>query len=670
MDATLHRARGVAVTPEGLQQMPEILAARALLDDALVAARHIADDALPREEVVDGLAEALRCVYLALSSLGDAHGFAAARAQAVGVLGGALAILQHPEVTDPAVGDVVQVAARALRLLVGAAIPVLEAPPSLPRVGERRPPVRASVGVPALLDLSRGVLRPSVPLPEMPPREGDDRETDLPPAPVADLDALRAEGMAALAALDAADDDAARDEDDDDGGAPAPWDPERAERAAFGERLTAMDVLFERARGCLEDLGALGRQRRPMDDEAWWAPRTEARLLTRVDALAACGDAVLPWLVRLLEERPVPDTEYTWATVLLFASIAGDDAIDQAMRVARLTPVELPELRDALADAFTHAPHPGVASHLLPWLEDRAPGRRVVALTALSRRGALSLADVEPHLQDADAAVVLAAVEALANVPEELPRPLLLGVLHHPDPAVLGAALDLAARRGSSLALERATELLAEGTPDLGDAAMHVAVASDEAGLALLHGDGPVTEVRCEALGWYGHAASVGALLHALDAGEKPVKAKAAEALWRITGVALTDEEPDPELDEEPFGEVTFTDDELPECPESLSVKRAVWESWWAKRAERVDRAARWRLGRRWRVCDLARGLASRTARPRERRWSALELVARTGSRLPFDAWRFLPEQLAQIERWRASARGTERGWVARGGWR
>ncbi len=658
----------MTLSPEALQEMPEIVAARALLDDALVAARLIADDDLPREEVVDGLAEALRCVYLALSSLGDAHGFAAARGQAVGVLGGVLAILQHPGVTDPAVGDVVQVAARALRLLVGAAIPMLDTPPALPRVGERRPPVRASVGLPTLLDLQRTVLRPSVPLPEMPPREDEDRATDVPPPPETDLDVLRAEGRAALAALDA-DDEAEEDEDEDDE-APAAWEPERAERAAFGERLTAMDVLFERARGCLEDLGTLGRQRRPMDDEPWWAPRTEARLLTRVDALAACGEAVLPWLVRLLEERPIPDTEYTWAMVLLFASLAGDDAIDQAMRIARLTPVELPDLRDALADAFTHAPHPGVAEHLAPWLDDRRAGRRVVALTALARRGALSLAQVEAHLQDFDADVVRAAVEALAYVPEELPRPILLGVLYHPDDAVLTAALDLAARRGSAHALERAKELLAEGSPDRGDAAMHVAIASDEAGLALLHGDGPMTEGRCEALGWYGHAASVGALLHALETGEKPVAAKAAEALWRITGVALTDEDPDPELDEEPFGEAFWTDDALPACPESLSVKRAVWEAWWAKRAEKVDRTARWRYGRRWRVCDLVRGLASRESWPRERRWSALELVARTGSRHPFDAWRFLPQQLAQIDTWRASARSTNPGWNVRGGWR
>ena len=72
--------------------------------------------------------------------------------------------------------------------------------------------------------------------------------------------------------------------------------------------------------------------------------------------------------MRLLEEHPVPDPEYTWATVFLFGSIAGDDALDQAMRIARLTPVAEPELRAALA-----------------------------------------LADVEPHLQDADPEVVRAA---------------------------------------------------------------------------------------------------------------------------------------------------------------------------------------------------------------------------------------------------------------------
>ena len=87
----------------------------------------------------------------------------------------------------------------------------------------------------------------------------------------------------------------------------APVTDEEAEREHQGVVLTEEDVLFDRARSCLEDLAMLGLQRRPLRLEPWHAPRTEARLLAKIDALVARGAAgTLPRLVRLLDARPLP----------------------------------------------------------------------------------------------------------------------------------------------------------------------------------------------------------------------------------------------------------------------------------------------------------------------------------------------------------------------------
>ena len=640
--------------PDAAREQPEIVAVRALLDEALVSARAIADEDTPREAVAAALSEALRAVYAALALLHDAHAYREARATAAEHLREALGALQASVAEHASVEAVTRLAARGLQLLLVAPMPVLDPSPSLPRADEARPPARATLDLPRLLDLQRDVLRPMVPLPDVPPTEPPERETEVPPAPVTDLDALAETARASLRALDAADD--APPAPRAPPAAPSPFDAEAAAQGAFGERLTALDVLFERARGCLEDLGALGLARRPMGPEPWWCPRTEARLLTRIDALAACGEAVFPWLVRLLEERPVPDPELTWATVLFFACVAGDDAIDQAMRIARVTPLDEPELRASLADALTHAPHPGVYGHLAPWLDDPCAGRREVALVALGRRAALSAAALARHLAHDDPAVVRAALDGLAVTPDAVPEEALAACLAHADGAVVGAALDALVLRGSDLAARHAAARVRASAADLGDAAMHVAIGAGDDGLATLHGAGELTPVRCEALGWYGHAASVGPLLVALE--QKSTAAEAARALWRITGAPLTDDDPAPDLDVTPFADAVWSDDELPECPDALSADAALWGAWWAAHGREADPAARWRFGRRWRVEDNVRVLAAPTSRPRDRRWAALELVARTGKRLPFEAWRFIPQQLAQIAGWREALAG------------
>jgi len=660
------------VSPDALGLLPTIVAARAVLDEALVAARTLSPAEVATEAVVEALADALQRTYGALAAVGDAEAFHDARLGAAASARAALEGLQTLAATDPRVDEVAQSVARALRLLLGASLTVLDPAPVLPRATELRPPARASLDEPRLLDLQRDVLRPAVPLPEReappePPAETAPPSELAPAAP--DLAALREEARASLRALDARDEETGPEKPRPPAAPPAPADPERVERSLFGDRLTAMDVLFDHARGCLEDLGAFGLARRPMEPEPWWCPRTEARLLTRVDALAACGEAVLPWLVRLLEERPVPDPELTWAVVFLFGCIAGDDAVDQAMRIARLTPLDAPALRESVADALTHVPHPGVESRLRPWLDDPTPGRREAAIVALGRRGLLSPVALAAFARDPDVAVARAAVEAF---PLAMPREALADALAHPAEAVLGAALDAAARSAPDLAARRAAELMRAHGAERGDAAMHVAIGTGEEGLAILHGGGELTPTRCEALGWYGHVASVGVLLQGLAHPHKPTVASAALALWRITGAPLTDDEPAPAPAPESFKGATWEDDELPECPVELCLAPGPWSAWWAAHGAGADPSLRWRCGRRWRVDDNARVLSAKASRPRDRRWAALELASRTGRRLPFEAWRFIPRQLAQIAAWREAAarRPTDAGWAVPGGTR
>ncbi|MGD5588118.1 hypothetical protein QUT57_22700, partial [Xanthomonas citri pv. citri] len=145
---------------------------------------------------------------------------------------------------------------------------------------------------------------------------------------------------------------------------------------------------------CLEELATLGNQRRPLAGEPWAAPRTEERLLARVDAIVACGPEVLPDLVKELEERPLPDPEMTWALLFLFGSIAGDDAADQVVRLVLSADLDAPDMALFVADALALAPSPALERPLRAWMTAAArPTLRALALTALGRRRLLTFAE-------------------------------------------------------------------------------------------------------------------------------------------------------------------------------------------------------------------------------------------------------------------------------------
>jgi hypothetical protein len=520
-----------------------------------------------------------------------------------------------------------------------------------------KPPLRASVGEPTLLDLTRAEIDPAVPDltkedPGPPPVETPAETEEPPPMTLVELE----DALAAAEVEEPEDEPEAEEEE------PAPAAPPASEGEAllnyYGDALTEEQVVFDRARASIEDLALLGSMRRPLPDQGWVGrAEPERRLLARVDAIAACGEQVLPKLVSLLERRPVPDPELTWALVFLFGSIAGDDSAEQAMTLARIAPLAEDGMLEAVADALALAPNPSLPALVLGWLSDLAPERHAVATLALSRRLALTTPQALSAATSADPRVAGAGARALATSTGPVDPAALWKLAHHADEAVVRAALESALIRRSLVAVRRATELVKEGRPDHAGAATLLAVAGGPDTLDLLLGAGAI-----EALGWYGHPDAIEPLLERL---EGDTAASAVEALQLLTGASITDADPEPEYEE---GKGPFTAAEGPvPAPEILSAKPQPWRDWWKGHGAAARRGARYRFGHLWSLADNLRQIEAPHAVPRTRRLAYLELCARSGSNLPFDAQAFVAAQRRQIADWSAAiARKPSQGFPVR----
>jgi HEAT repeat protein len=631
--------------------------ARARLDEALVALRTIVDPEVAVRDVESALADAIASIYRAIASFSDYQAWDEHSRLAREALASSLEALQRTETDDPAVDAVLARIAGVLRLLGAPTALPLEALLDLPR----RDPgltVQAVVGVPALVVMSRAVLRPSIPLGPNDDGEGDPGEADEDlerttietPPPPEDIASLMAEARDAVATDDA-------DEDEVPPEAP-PAKPPAARPdpndALFGTPVPYGDVVHDRARNCLEDLAAMGAMRRPTPDEAWWCPRTEERLLARLDALVACGSEALPAMVKLLEERPLPDPELTWANLFLFGSIAGDDALHAVQRVIGCVDLTAPGMTFAVADALSHAPHPGVVALVHPWLEHADAPFRVVAVTVLSRRDALGWEALEARLQDGDLDVRRAAARSLARRASPPPLAVFEKLLRDDDGEVVRAAMRASVLHRNDAGVRRAVEVVREPGGASGDAAMVIAVSLAGEGFGLLL-HGVQTDTRpasVEALGWYGHLGAAQILIALLAHEDKEVQKAAALALWRLTGAPLTDDRPDPGYsDENPAWTGTFR---APERAAKLTGDPAVWSQWWQKHGGRADTSKRHRFGHPWSVEDDLWEWEDHASSPVARGWCHLELVARTGRSLPFDMDAFIPTQEAQMAAWRA----------------
>jgi hypothetical protein len=656
---------------------------RGRLDEALLGLRQVADPAVAVRGAEQKIAEGLRCCYQALADRSDYHAFHAAVDAGVVAVRAALGVLQEVPSTDPAVEKVLGLSAAALGALLSSATVPASVPIDLPRVdSDRIEPVfiPATLAIPAVVAPPRRVLVPAVVLPPPPPQP-EPPPVEPPPPPLiedgAALEALQAAAASRLAAFDAADeDDEAEAQSDSEpasspAAAPAPAPAQDAEAIAAligAPALTAREVLLDRARNCLEELANLGNMRRPLELEPWAAPRTEARLLARIDAIVACGDEVLPPLVKLLEDRPVPDPELTWALVFLFGSLAGDDAADQVVRLVRSADLDAPDMLAFVADALALAPSPALDRPLTGWLELRGqPGLRAAALIALSRRRRLSFEQARRCVFDADRRVVAAAVEALGTSTGPIDVRELDQLTGAPDEEIARLAIASALLLRSGVGLERALSLTGSGRGDLSGAALFVAIAGAEDAWEPLAAfmRGAPSPIAVEALGWFGALLAIDPLLETLRTGAPACKAAAAAALHRITGAGLSDDNPDPPRPPDgpqPFAP-TFV---APARVAELSTDAEVWSSWWQRHQHNAEPHRRYRFGHLWSPEDDLWELGDDLSASGDRALAHLELVARAGVDSTLDLRDFVSRQRQAISELRAAAM---RHHVGVGGW-
>jgi hypothetical protein len=646
--------------------------ARAQLDEALLALREIQDPAVPVRRAEEQLAQALRACYLAVARRNDHLAYHAALDEAVAATRAVLGALQETPATDAATEKVLGFVAPALGALLSAGtLPVsltADLPDGDPSPGTAFTP--ATVRVPAVIAPARSVLLPAVALPAASgAATAEDKEVEVPAPPaitdLAGVEALAKEAEAALAAFEDAGGDEDEDEDEDGGIS----EQEAVEEQIGGPAIAEAAIVFDRARNCLEEIAALGNMRRPLPGEPWAAPRTEERLLARLDAIAACGETVLPGLVKLLEDRPVPDPDLTWALLFLFGSLAGDDAADQVARLVLTTDLEAADMLLFVADALALAPSPALERPLRAWLDARRPAAlRAAALAALGRRGQIASVEVAAAAGDTDARVALAAARALGRASGGVDPGLIERLLRHEDVAVVRAAMVSAIELRSSLGLEWARALTAERRGDRGDAALLLAVAGGaDAWDAFARGG--VAPAVLEGLGWFGDLRAMDVLIVTLRTGSPDQVGAAVAALYRLTGAALTDDDPDPtyEPGSGPFGRA-FTE---PQRPGMLTKRTRHWTAWWNRHRGEADLAVRYRFGHPWSPADDLWELEDAQSGSTERLLAYLELVARTGATVPLDLEDFVSRQhdrLAELRDHaeRSGARAGE--WPVRGG--
>jgi len=614
----------------------DLIAVRGLLDEALFRI-HDADPALPREEAADGISRALAHVYSALASGGNFDRFRTEALAALEQAQRALSLLQPHASRSPPSTTLVSLVGQATQALIEIRYRTLPRGLPSPQQGHGTPSIRASVREPMLLEFVRPLIEPSVPCAANPQAPADDLDcTDMdgdapgpelePPskrAPEAERSAARSSWPVAI--------DVAADERSPD------------------VVPTEHQVLLRHARVAVEELGRLGVQRRAAPDEGWLSrSEQESRLLARLDAVLACGTWVLPHLVQILEERPLPDPELTWALLFVFGSVAGDDAWDQARRLLERTHLDdPPEMADAISDALALVPHPGAPATLMAWLGDRSRARRLIALRAASRRGMLDSSAAHAAARDPSASLAIAGAEALATSLGPIDPHALWAAMHRPNEPVVAAAMESAVVRRTDLGQRRALALVTEGRPEFAGAARLLAVTSGEDARGPLLEAATLSPGGVEALGWFGHLDAVEPLL-ALLQGEHRIPA--LMALQRITGASLTKERPTPEYQ---AGAAPFTQSSGPvPATEHLLADPEAWSAWWARWGRAARRETRFRWGHAWSPADdLAEMKAG--AAPRRDRWLAyLELCARTGAASPFDPEAFVPRQEAQLAAW------------------
>ncbi len=402
---------------------------------------------------------------------------------------------------------------------------------------------RASVGVPSLHAIA---LSPVAPLVEVAPLLAADDPGPAPPAqrPVTFFDA-GADPLAGVMSAERAP-------------APAPADAELAQIHAL-------------ARGVMEDIAICSTLRHADEGEPWSSvARFEQRLLSGLDALASLAvvevgvdrrPEVAGLILRYASEAAFADGGRAFVRAFALGCAEGDDGIRAlVLGLKQSHPLTRAAQREALSLASSPAIVP--AMERLLWDEDATFVR--AALEVLRFRRKASFAAVAPLLHHPDPDVLEAAARCLGVVSQRAPaRAALEQILAEgPIDRVCLAAAESLLRHRSPAGLAFVVRALTEELE-------HPGVISDDARegyvrlLALAGGPAHAHLLArsvlhessgARAMGWFGGAAILDPLLEKLAAANdvramtgpyvSPFELAAAEAIVRITGVYVDNQEP------------------------------------------------------------------------------------------------------------------------------
>jgi hypothetical protein len=635
--------------------------ARALLDEALLALAKIDDEGLGIRTIDSALSEAIEACYDALGNAGQYEIFLDAIKRARERASIALSELDRNPNDPPG-----RNAARAKNFVVRA-LEVLAQPTfvpgevnALPRRDRDKAMHLASEGVPRLLDPPRSALAPVVLLPEPALAiEAPVLDEDAPPPPARSMDTMLADARRTLVDLgDDDDDDEEEDErepedDEEDRETVVPAnEPTELEltRLHYGTAITARELRFGYARECFEDLANFGNMRQQTLLMPWRSSeRVETRLLTRVDALVACGIDLWRDLVKLLEARPIPDPDMTWAALFMRGCLVGDDAIDDIVRIVRVVDLDADGMVEAVSDALALVPNPAIEERAREWLGSSEANRRRIAVLVLARRGVLSPDEASALAADPDLGVVRAVAYAIPTIAGPLQSSDYYPLLTHLDAEVVRRAILGFTLRRSSAGMRKAIELVSQGSGDFADAVLFVGIAGNRDRLEMLLGDvsrgSPLTSI---ALGWFGHTAAMEPLLEILAKGDERQIGAAHGALEQITGARIKKDDPDPEYagDDQPFQRIDAVG-----APDPTFVPDPDhWRAWWRKHRSSSRAELRYRYGSPWSLRQTFWELVQPEGTLDVRELAKLELVARGGSSLPLDLEAFVVKQDRELD--------------------
>jgi hypothetical protein len=488
---------------------------------------------------------------------------------------------------------------------------------------------RASVGVPSIHRVWRPLDAPvEPPLPA--------KEEDPPKTP----DELLAGAADALPGGDKAPKDA-----------PARAHPNELEDAR-DERL---------ALSCLQDIADLSNLRRPIDGgrgRGRWdeTARFEEHMLASLDALVALtapspdrlGGEPFDLRGAALEQASeiIGDKGMAFACAFVLGCLENDDAIRDAVVALRLSS---PERREAVCEAFALASSPAIRRVLSGLLHGADAAIAGFVLNVMRRRREVDFGAAVALLVHPDAAVASAAARALGAAHERDAATSVLDAFipgcidQGPHLSAVESLIELGAESGVDFARRRLKEVMDAPASPVGATALRLtellALAGAEEDLALVERAGRGTPSGVTAMGWFGHAGVVPALLEELareSATHDGPPHPAAVSLFRILG-------------EDPSGATADVSESL--FPAELTSSQEAWSELWKARRRLFERAIRYRFGKPYTPSQSVAELQSPRADPSSRSFAALELRAILRGRTTFDPFDWLARQKLEIAR-------------------